>query len=169
MKKTIYALLFMLLSSAFIAPSAKAQNFDEVYNRYKRQEGIMRVKVPKMGIALAGLFVDADEKEAKMFLRHTTAVRVIINENSYRQDLADNTRKWQAHHKLEELVTLSDEGDEVEIYVLEKNNIIRQMLIMVSSSEDEQVVVHVKGNYPLEMIKKMISDGDMVGIAKNVR
>lgn len=158
MKKTIFILLTLFTLAAIAAPVANAQDFSEVYRGYGRKDKVIRIHVPKVGIRVAGWFVDKEEQEARMFLKCTNSVRVMVVEDGYNDRLAKDARRWVSKHNLEELVSVYDEGDQVEIYVLERSGVIKQLLIHVES-EDDQVVVHIKGNYPLEMIRSMMDEG----------
>lgn len=156
MKRLITAIIAVVAMAGVAIPAAHAQNFNEVYRRYRGHEDLTRIRIPKAAIVVAKWFVD--EPEVKMFLSKTSSVRIMVSENAYIEKMADDSREWAFRNGFEELLTVIDDGEQVEMYVLDKNGEIRQLLLLVRDDDDEHVVLHIEGRYPLEMIRQLIND-----------
>lgn len=104
---------------------------------------------------LVALFGSSDD-EGTQFLKKSSNIRILVNESSNKSELAKDLEKYIRKSNLEQLMSVKDDEDTVDIYVLDKNETIHELLIVVNDKE-EQVIVHLDGKYPLKMIKEMMS------------
>lgn len=153
------SILTLTLALAFIVTgTAQAQSFDNIYKKYKKQEEVTGIKINKLGCMLASLFADSDD-EGTQFLKKSSSVRILINESGNKSELTKDLAKYIKKSNLEQLMSIKDDEDIIDIYVLDKKETIHELLIVISDKE-EQVIVHLDGKYPLKMIKEMMNEGD---------
>lgn len=163
--KTFIISLSLILGLLF-AGTVQAQDFDDIYRKYKKDDNITSIKINKLGCMFASLFAGSEDgDEGVQFLKKTSNLRILINENGRNNALQNDIRKYIRKSNLEQLMTVSDGGDNVEIYIQDKNKSIRQLLIVVSDAED-QVVLHLNGKYPMKMIKEMMNEKTGSAIVK---
>ncbi len=163
--KTFIISLTLILGLLF-AGTVQAQNFDEIYKKYKKDDNITSIKINKLGCLFASLFAGSEDgDEGVQFLKKTSNLRILINENGRNHALQNDIQKYIRKSNLEQLMSIIDGDDNIEIYIQDKNKDIRQLLIVVSDKED-QVVLHLNGKYPMKMIKEMMNEKTGVSIVK---
>lgn len=163
--KTVIISISIILGLLF-AGTVNAQDFDDIYKKYKKQDNITSLKINKLGCMFASLFAsDDDGDEGAQFLKKTSNLRILINENGRNYALQNDIQRYISKSKLEPLMSIIDGDDNIEIYIQDKNKAIRQLLIVVSDNED-QVILHLNGKYPMKMIKEMMNDKTGSAIVK---
>lgn len=164
MKTLILTLTFTL--GFIFTGTVCGQDFNEIYKKYKKQENVTSIRVNKVGCFFASLFTDSDD-EGKDFLKKSSNIRILINESGSKNELINDLQKYIKRNKLEQLMTVQDDEDVVDIYILDKKKTIHELLIIISD-KDEQVILHLDGKYPLKMIKEMMNNGNTKTIKASI-
>lgn len=96
-----------------------------------------------------------DSDEIIKLVKKVSKIKVLTVENGDRSMLKDFTH-YLNNNNYEDWVTIKHDGDNVNIRVKQKDDVIKNMLITVNSDK-ELVFVDVKGSFTADDISKMIA------------
>ncbi|MBK8194952.1 MAG: DUF4252 domain-containing protein [Lewinellaceae bacterium] len=137
------------------AIAAGAQDYG-LYWKYKDYDGGIALTVPSLAIDMGSWFVD--NKTDRVLLRKINKVRVMYFENGENpvteRDLRRFDRKAKRRH-LEDLLFVREGKMRVRILGKERNNVIRKIVVLVSSP-DEFALVSIKGKFRWDDISKVL-------------
>ncbi len=147
MKKIIpFIAIVFLLSSCKTSESS----FTHFYKNHK-DESVFSMKIPAF---IANMFIkNEDLKELKPLFRKAKSYRIMVFEN-HSQELQDNFQQFIKKHHYKPLMLVKDHKDKVGIYVLERKNRIRE-LVMNVKGDDDLVMMSVKTNLTYDEISKI--------------
>lgn len=142
-----------------------AQNIKDIMRKYRRGEETININIGKLGCSILGAIIPYDEPEAKEIIRSTSKINILVSERGDMPELRRDLMKYARKNRLEELISVSSEEENVKIYVMDSKRDIEQLLIVVSDGSDF-VVLNMKGNYSKESVKRWINEEDfMVSIS----
>ena len=96
-----------------------------------------------------------DNDEIIKLVKKVSKIKVLTVENGNRAMLKDFTN-YLNNNNYEDWATIKHDGDNVNIRVKQKDDVIKNMLITVNSDK-ELVFVDVRGNFTTDDISKMIN------------
>ncbi|SIQ94091.1 protein of unknown function [Chryseobacterium sp. RU37D] len=96
-----------------------------------------------------------DNEDVIKMIKKVSKIKVLTVENGDRTMLKDFAN-YLNNNNYEEWATIKHDGDNVNIRVKQKGDVIKNMLITVNS-DDELVFVDVKGSFTADDISKMIA------------
>jgi len=160
MKTTIFTLT-IIFSLACLG--VNAQDFDDIYKKYKKEQDVTGIKINKLGCLLLSLFGDDDNEEMSKLMKKSSSFRFLVSENAHNNNMENDIRKYIKKQKLEQLMSISEENENIEIFIRDKNEVIHQLLILIKG-KNEQVIVHIDGKYPLKMVQELLSDKKSISI-----
>jgi hypothetical protein len=150
MKNEIYMKkVFLSLAAMFmIALAGQAQTVDQLFAKYAKEKGTVKVSIGKMGMMFASLFEDTmgvDGLDVLSFEDCTDAFRNKMN--AAINSLNDN--------KYELLLTAKDDGENVKILVRNEKDVIRELVVMVSGND--VALVRIRGNIKHSDLDRVIN------------
>lgn len=157
--KTKLLMLVLMLSFTCAGTMQAQKSFDKIFKHYKKQENIVGFKLNKLGCKLLSL-VAVGDKTGSDLLKKSSSIRILMVENSRNEELHADLAEYVSYNGLEKLIELVDGDDLVDIYILDKNEVIHQLLF-VTSDKEEQVVLCLEGKFPFSMIQELIADDQM--------
>ena len=144
MKKITTIALLMLM-----ALGANAQK--DVFMKYKGQEGVTIVKVPKMLMRLAGRM----DKDVRMLTKRLENIRVLsCEEKAMAQKIKADALSAYKQGGYEEMVKVNDDGEVVSIYHRNRKGGKNEYAIL--SIDEEMSIVNVVGHLSLEDLDKVM-------------
>ncbi|MCF8225101.1 MAG: DUF4252 domain-containing protein [Bacteroidales bacterium] len=147
-------LVIILVVLSFSLPDISAQfsGTQQLYDKYKGEEGVMSLWIPGLAIRLASSIADLEDEEAD-FLRTIRSLRILtIEEKSLFPD-ANFTREasieagWNGYKMMMEV---HDSGEDVCLLGRTRNGKLKDLLILVGG--EDNVLVHIKGRMNADMI-----------------
>lgn len=144
MKKITTIALLMLMSLG-----ANAQK--DVFMKYKGQEGVTIVKVPKMLMRLAGRM----DKDVRMLTKRLENIRVLsCEEKAMAQKIKADALSAYKQGGYEEMVKVNDDGEVVSIYHRNRKGGKNEYAIL--SIDEELSIINVVGHLSLEDLDKVM-------------
>ena len=144
MKKITTIALLMLM-----ALEANAQK--DVFMKYKGQEGVTIVKVPKMLMRLAGRM----DKDVRMLTKRLENIRVLsCEEKAMAQKIKADALSAYKQGGYEEMVKVNDDGEVVSIYHRNRKGGKNEYAIL--SIDEELSIINVVGHLSLEDLDKVM-------------
>lgn len=144
--KSIYILLFLCCASICFAQ-------DKLFEQYADMDDVTSVYISKKMFDLMP-DIETGRLDLKDLRGKIDNLQILTTD---REDLCAKMRKdfknlvTQSH---EELMRIKDGKDKVTFYVQQENELIREML-MLADSDDEFVIIRLKGKFTLEDIQKI--------------
>lgn len=144
MKKITTIALLMLMSLGTYAQK-------DVFMKYKGQEGVTIVKVPKMLMRLAGRM----DKDVRMLTKRLENIRVLsCEEKAMAQKIKADALSAYKQGGYEEMVKVNDDGEVVSIYHRNRKGGKNEYAIL--SIDEELSIVNVVGHLSLEDLDKVM-------------
>lgn len=144
MKKITTIALLMLM-----ALGANAQK--DMFMKYKGQEGVTIVKVPKMLMRLAGRM----DKDVRMLTKRLENIRVLSCEGkAMAQKIKADALSAYKQGGYEEMVKVNDDGEVVSIYHRNRKGGKNEYAIL--SIDEELSIINVVGHLSLEDLDKVM-------------
>lgn len=148
--------ILILFTIFTVTISAQDAKFKEFYKANKSKAEIS-LNIPAF---IGKAFIPNDElEEIKPLIRKTKNVKVMVFSNhDDNKAIVKKFKKFAKRNKLEALVRVKDKNDRVEIFCIEKNNFIREIIIQVNSNEGELVFLGLKTKITQDQLAKMFSE-----------
>ena len=132
-----------------MALGANAQK--DVFMKYKGQEGVTIVKVPKMLMRLAGRM----DKDVRMLTKRLENIRVLsCEEKAMAQKIKADALSAYKQGGYEEMVKVNDDGEVVSIYHRNRKGGKNEYAIL--SIDEELSIINVVGHLSLEDLDKVM-------------
>lgn len=147
---------FTTIILLFVAVTLTAQeaNFKQFYKKHKKQAEVS-LNIPGF---LARMFVDDSDIEQEKLIKEASNFKIMVFDKN-QEEVANDFKKFAKTNKLKTLVRVKDGNDRAEIYFIERNNYIREIIISAGSSDDEFVLLGLKTKLTKDELASIISDG----------
>ena len=135
MKKSLFVLI---LIGGWVIPSWAQNNkeFEQLCKKYQDSENVGSFGMDGLGCLLASFrILSCSGEESKM--------------------LCKDIRAFVRASKLEELISVQEDGSEVKLYMQTVKNKVHQVFVSVVDEEQEVVFLQVKGKFDLAAIQKL--------------
>ena len=146
MKKIIITLVLAIAPTLFFGQSA--------FDKFDGPDEVTTVVVSKKMFEMMGN-VKTNDKDAEQFLRLAKGIdrlRVFTtSDKKWSTDMKSTVDKYLKTSNLEELVRVSDGGENVKIYINSagSSNKVKELLMFVESGKSETVLISLTGNFDL--------------------
>jgi hypothetical protein len=137
----------------FFSFTLKAQDFG-LYWKFKDYDGAVAVSAPGWLAKIGSLFIDEDE--GRQLVRKINKVRVLVFQDGSPLTAKDFTRfrrKAEKRH-LDELLTIREGKNRVQIYGKMRRNKIKKVVVMFDTPDDGSGMLSLKGRFRLEDVTK---------------
>lgn len=154
--------LATLLTILLLAQATWAINVKEVFNEFKDTPRAEYVSISPFLMSIGKCFINEEEGPEMALAKQIKSMKVLDLEDCSPDVKARFSRRIAdlCHDGYETLVRVNDEGEKVNILVKEKNNVIREMLILCTSPDDCTMVLF-KGKFKTEDIDRLINEDSM--------
>lgn len=148
---TIFFALFI------VSVSAQETTFKKFYNNNSDKSTFSI----NLSASLAGSFLDDDDDGDLMnIIKKSSDFKLMIFDN---QDnvISNDFKKFRRKNNVKTLARVKDNGSKAELYFIEKNNYIREIIIRANSDTDKLVIFGVKTKITQDELAAMISSSDI--------
>ena len=152
--KHLATIFFALLITTVSAQEAAFKKFYQV-NKEKSTFSI------NLSASLAGSFLD-DENDGDLMniIKKSSDFKLMIFDNEDNV-ISNDFKKFRRKNKLKTLARVKDNGSKAELYFIEKNDYIREIIIRTNSDNDKLVLFGVKTKITKDELAAMISSSDI--------
>lgn len=165
MKYLIFSILFSL---SFSLVDAQTPALNRFYHQQKLKKGTISFTVPafliRFGGKIAGKHVDENDKAVKFgmkLIKSFKKTKILVRENMAEpipeKDIKKVLNSIDKKKSFEHLLMIRAEGVRVNIAIKEKNNTIKNLLLLVSE-EDTFVMLSMKTKLKLDELTKAIEE-----------
>jgi hypothetical protein len=163
MKKILLALALIISVQALQAQSDAISSF---FDQYKDDDRFTIVNIsPKLFEMMSGMATEeVDDPELSEMIKNMKGLMILTTEITPMKYYREAVEKINTSD-FEELMTVRDEGQNVQILVKEgeKKNLINELLILVGG-EDEFVFLSFIGQFQLDKLAKLAEGMDIEGM-----
>lgn len=162
MKKIILSLFLVGCIATLSAQSA----VDKVFNKYAGKDGYTTVVINSyMFKFLAN--IETNDPEYESFKKATSgieSIRILTQDGSGSPGFGMELLAELPRKDYEELMTVKESDEEVVFLIKEENGKISEFLLVVSSENDDDALIVIKGNIDLESISSLTEGLDLPGM-----
>lgn len=152
--KQLATLLFVLFMTTISAQKVAFENFYAI-NKEKSTFSI------NLSASLAGSFLnDEEDSDLINIIRKSSDFKLMIFDN---KDgiIASDFIKFRRKNQLKTLARVKDKGSKAELFFVEKNNFIREIIIRANSENDNFVLFGLETKITKDELAAMISSSDI--------
>lgn len=152
--KRLTTILFALFIVSVSAQEVAFQKFYKI-NKDKSTFSI------NLSASLAGSFLD-DENDSDLMniIKKSSDFKVMIFDNEDNV-VSKDFRKFTRKNKLKTFARIKDNGSKAELFFIEKNDYIREIIIRTNSDNDKLVLFGLKTKITKDELAEMISNSDV--------
>lgn len=152
--KRITTLLFAFLMTSISAQEVAFQKFYTV-NKDKSTFSI------NLSASLAGSFLD-DKKDSDLMniVKKSSDFQIMIFDNED-HTISKDFRKFIKQNDVKTYARVKENGSKAELYFIEKNNYINEIIIRANSDDDKFVLFGLKTKITKDELADMISNSDL--------
>ena len=144
---------------AFFITTISAQEvvFEKFYKVHKEQSTFSI----NLSASLAGSFLD-DENDGDLMnvIKKSSDFKLMIFNNED-NSISKNFRKFSRKNNLKTLARVKENGSKAELFFIEKNNYIREIIIRANSNTDKFVLFGLKTKITKDELAAMIASSDI--------
>jgi hypothetical protein len=153
--KRFTTLLFTLLIT--ISAVAQETTFKNFYKKHKDQS----VFSINLSASLAGSFLnDDDNKDLQKLLKKSGDFKLMIFNNED-AETAKDFKKYVKKHKLKTMARVKSDASKASFYILEKNDMVKEIILQANSDEDQLVLFGLKTNFTTDELAEMMSNSNI--------
>ena len=163
MKKYISIVFIAVFALIGTAAQAQSDAIEKYFEKYMDDESFTMVYVsPRMFRMFAEIDPEDMEEELKEVISDIKGLRILTTENNT-MALYKEAQKTIRTSEYEVLMTVRDEGSNVNFLIKEEGDLIKELLLLVGG-EDEFVMISFVGNIDLDKISKLSKSMDIDGL-----
>lgn len=163
MKKYISIVFIAVFALIGTAAQAQSDAIEKYFEKYMDDESFTMVYVsPRMFQMFAEIDPEDMEEELKEVISDIKGLRILTTENNT-MALYKEAQKTIRTSEYEVLMTVRDEGSNVNFLIKEEGDLIKELLLLVGG-EDEFVMISFVGNIDLDKISKLSKSMDIDGL-----
>ena len=159
MKRNI---LFLFAFALILMSCSENPEVSSAYNKYRLKDGVVTVSVPGWVVHLAAKFGDLDKPEREL-LESIDRVKVIAVDDPDLNREIDLHQEFYAriseNGNYEELMAVRDDDENVTIFGVMEDDVIKEMLILVGGNDDN-ALVYIKGHISPDILNDQIDIGN---------
>jgi len=150
-------ILFTVALVATTLVNAQSNKFDQIINQVQNTKGITTISINKgMFKMLSHLKIDSEVDQYKDLIKNVNSIKMIVieseSENKVQTKMVDLIKEM----KLEELMTINNEGNNVKFYTENSEAKVFKNLLLDISTGTESVFMILDGEIKAEDINKTI-------------
>ncbi|WP_435261327.1 DUF4252 domain-containing protein [Tenacibaculum sp. nBUS_03] len=157
MKRFLTA-FFCLFLISINAQEAKFKSF------YKANKNRTAFSLNLSSSFAGSFFDDEDDDEIKNLLKKSSDFKLMVFDKN-RSDVAKDFKRFSRRNKLKTLIRAKDKGGKAEILFIEKNNLVREIIVKVTGTEDKLVLLGVKTKLTREELASIITSSNNEEVA----
>ncbi len=152
MKKLITFVFALFVLTA----SAQTSTFKKFYKNHKEHSQFsLNVSASMVG----SFFSDDDSDEVADLLKKSGNFKLMVFDNE-NQEVSKDFRRYIRKNNLKTMVRVKGDDSKAELYTLEKNNLIKEIIFKANSDDDSLVLLGLKTSMTKEELAKLLSNSD---------
>ena len=160
-----FSLLLVCLVICLQCLNSQTRITNSFYDKYKRYEGVMNFSFPgwifDLGASIAKPFAEDDEdKIALDMIKKIDKVNLLVMENANvvpKSDYNKFIRDLKKFDRFENLISVKDKNNNVNIMIREQNDRIKNVVIAVSE-RDNFILISLKTDLRLEQLNEILKE-----------
>tara|TARA_B100000809_G_scaffold57785_1_gene53958 strand:+ start:17497 stop:17973 length:477 start_codon:yes stop_codon:yes gene_type:complete len=150
--------LITILFTFFIV-SVSAQ--EEVFKKFYKVNKDKSTFSINLSTSLAGSFLDDEDEEGlSILIKKSSNFKLMVFDNED-DTVSKNFKKFARKNKLKTLARLKDDGGKAEIFFIEKNKYIIEIIIRANSNNDKLVLFGLKTKITQDELAAIFSSSNM--------
>lgn len=132
---------------------AEVPGYTKLANKYNTAEGVTAITIDKNMIATFAGDVDSEALDS------VGKIDILLTEDAtLAQNILKDAKSMAKKAKLEQTVSVNDEGSTVTIYMKSANDLVSDILLLIED-EGESGVVLISGEFTEEMVSEIVKIG----------
>ncbi len=136
------------------------------FDKFEDMDGVTTIVVSQKAFELmTKIGVESDDEYLDL-IKNLESLKVFVTENAVvATQMATEVNKYLKTSKLEELMRINDDGNNVKIYIKEGSNkdFVKELFMFVKSDDNQTVIVSLKGDIDLNQISKLTEKMNIPG------
>ena len=148
--------LFLLIVLVVLSSCATHTSFNTFYKNNSHHSDF------SLGLnssLIRGFLSGEDFEDIKPLLKSAKHVRVMVFSNNSNQ-MNTKFNKFIKHSSFDNLVKVSDDGNNVRVFSLDRNDKIREIVVQISTG-DELVLLGLKTNLTQDELARLLNDNEI--------
>lgn len=162
MKKLVLNIMILLFP---ILLSAQSSPIENIISEYSGKEGVTSINLSNQMLQLfSKMAEDESDEELEAIISDLNGIKILTFESSIKPKngkslYSDFTRLLSASN-YKELMTINDEGENIQFLIRESNSKIKE-LVMVIGESDETVLIALTGDIDLKNMSELSKSLDI--------
>lgn len=148
---TILCALFM------ISAVAQETTFKNFYKKHKEQSAFSL----NLSASFAGSFLDEDDNDDLQKLLNKTSDFKLMVFNNEDATVSKDFKKYIKKNKLKTMARVKGDDGKASFYILEKNDIVKEIVLQANSDNDKVILFGLKTNLTMEELSEMMSNSNV--------
>lgn len=136
------------------------------FDKFEDMEGVTTVVVSQKAFDLMTKIGAESDDEYLNLIKNLKSLKVFATESEkVATQMASEVGKYLKSSKLEELMRINDDGNNVKIYIKQGSNkdYVKELFMFVKSEDDQTVIVSLTGDIDLNQISKLTEKMNIPG------
>lgn len=148
---TILCALFM------ISAVAQETTFKKFYKNHKEQSAFSI----NLSASFAGSFLDkSDNEDLQKLLKKSGDFKLMVFNNED-ASVSSDFKKYIRKYKLKTMARVKSDEGKAAFYILEKNDIVKEIVLHANSDNDKVILFGLKTNLTMDELAEMMSNSDI--------
>lgn len=111
--------------------------------------------------SFAGSFMnDEDTKDLKKLLQKSGDFKIMVFKNDD-ASLVKDFKKYVKKNRLKTMARMKSDGSKAEFYILEENDIVKEIVLRAKSKGDNLVLLGLKTNFTTDELAEMMNNSNI--------
>lgn len=152
-------LLAVFLCAFCFQGNCQVKNFKDLYQKYENDAEVKCLKVNQLANFLLSLSIpEAENETVKRFMNNCSEVSLLMSKGHKGKDLIRDAAAFVKRSKLEELTTIKEGNNNVQVYAESKEKEILQLFVVVQSDVNV-VCLQLSGRFSTDLLKEIAKAG----------
>lgn len=140
-----------------MSATAQETTFKEFYKQHSEKSAFSI----NLNASFAGSFLsDNEDKDLKKLLKKSGDFKLMVFNNED-NSVAKDFKKYLKKHKLTTMARVKSDNSKAEFYVLEKGDMIKEIVLRANSDDDKLVLFGLKTNFTKDELAEMMSNSNV--------
>lgn len=140
-----------------ISAVAQETTFKNFYKKHKEQSAFSL----NLSASFAGSFLDEDDNDdLQKLLKKTSDFKLMVFNNED-ATVSKDFKKYIKKNKLKTMARVKGDDGKASFYILEKNDIVKEIVLQANSDNDKVILFGLKTNLTMEELSEMMSNSNV--------
>lgn len=150
--------LTTILCALFVVSAvAQETTFKKFYKSHKEQSAFSL----NLSASFAGSFLSDDENEDLQKLIEKSGDFKLMVFNNEDASVSKDFKKYLRKNKLKTMARVKSDDSKAAFYILEKNDIVKEIILQANSDEDKLILFGLKTNLTTDELAEMMSNSNI--------